>query len=636
MCGIVGILSPQEDSRSTAITDRMLSQIVHRGPDDSGVYQSGPLTFGFRRLAIIDLSGGHQPMNSQDGRYVLVFNGEIYNFHELRAQLQQEHQRHFNTRSDTEVVLQAFEVWGTKSFVRLNGMFAIALWDDVEKKLYLARDRSGKKPIYTCAIENTLLLASEVKCFLEHPQFVNKPDLSRVLTSITYRYVPGQETLFAGVNAVRAGHWEVYTPGNTSGGNSHAYWSYPTGRREKKQSAATLVKSTREKLSQVVKRRLVSDVPLGAFLSGGIDSSLIVALMSKACGQVDTFSVGFDTGFSEHNHARIVAGKFATRHHETIVSAKDLLREIPRVLWHRETPISEPSDIPLFILSREARRHVTVVLSGEGSDELFAGYPKYSAEYYTDKWPGCLIARSVPAIQRFLPGRGASSPLAIAIASMSEADRFSRMARWFGAFNSADYPTLLTPELTEHLDAIHKFARSVEETVKGATPLTWLQIQDHAHWLPANLLLRADRVTMANSLELRCPFLDPELIDFALRDLPDSLKIRHGISKWIIREIAKDLLPSEIIRRRKWGFKVPVGEWFRGALKPVLYAVLLSPAASARSYFNMGEINRLIREHTHNGADNSKQLWFLLQLELWHLMFVDGTLQPSDDLLHVQ
>ncbi len=638
MCGIVGIISAQATQRDPALLTRMMDQIAHRGPDDSGVFASGPTALGFRRLSIIDLGCGQQPMISQDTRYAIVFNGEIYNFQELREELQREHQRQFLTQSDTEVVLQAFEVWDADSFARFNGMFAIAVWDDQQQKLILARDRSGKKPLFTYATPSAFLFASEVKALRAHPTFSATPDLSRIASSVAYRYVPGQETLFANVNALPPGHWATVDVESGLSLETKPFWTNPACGMTTAGGAAlstpAAVAELREKLTASVRRRMVADVPVGAFLSGGIDSSLIVALMAGAgAQQLNTFSIGFDTGFSEHNYARAVAEQFGTTHHETIVSANDLLKEIPAVLWHRETPVSEPSDIPLFMLSREARRHVTVVLSGEGSDELFGGYPKYLAEYYLSRVPTGILRSLAPAVGKILPPKhGGSSPAAVAFASLSEADPYDSLARWFGAFNSRDRATLFQPALSSHNNDLHNYARHLVDQCPIASRLTMMQLQDFAHWLPANLLLRSDRVTMAHSLELRCPFLDPELIDFAFGKLSDNLKIRNGQGKWLVRQMAQDLLPPQVTARRKWGFKVPVGDWFRGPLKPALECVLLSQEANQRGYFHTNEIRRLITEHVQGGANHSKQLWYLFQLELWHLMFVDESLTPEDDL----
>ncbi len=641
MCGIVGVLSAGAGHRDPSLITRMTDQLIHRGPDDSGFFSSGPAALGFRRLSIIDLPAGHQPMVSQDGRFAMVFNGEIYNFQEIRSELQQDHQRHFLTRSDTEVALQAFELWGAESFARFNGMFAIAIWDNHRHRLTLARDRAGKKPLYTYSTASAFLFASEIKALCAHPLFMAQPDLSRIASSMAYRYVPGHETLFKNVNALPAGHWVSLDVDSGYQIDPQPFWTNPActtnGSRPRQISPATAAANLREKLTASIRRRMVADVPVGAFLSGGLDSSLIVALMAgEGAQQINTFSIGFDTGFSEHTYARSVADHFKTTHHETIVNAADLLKEIPQVLWHRESPISEASDIPLYMLSREARRHVTVVLSGEGSDELFGGYPKYLAEHYLSRVPAWLLRCLIPVVSKLMKtGHGASSPATLAIASMNEKDPFDSMARWFGAFGPQEQRKLFQPPLASHLPGIHTFARHLHGQCPGTSRLTMMQLQDFAHWLPANLLLRGDRVTMAHSLELRCPFLDPDLIDFAFVNLPDHMKIRNGQGKWLVRKMARDLLPREIIARRKWGFKVPTAEWFRGPLQPVLKEILLSPRATGRGYFHTHEVQRLMTEHIRHGANHSKQLWYLLQMELWHLMFIDGQLNPSDSLLTI-
>lgn len=636
MCGFVGVLSDQAEWRSREIVDAMLARIAHRGPDGYGLTESGNVTLGFRRLSVIDLSeAALQPMVSSDGGLVMVFNGEIYNYRELRTILETDHGCVFRTKSDTEVLLEAYRAWGTECFSRLNGMFAVAILHSDSGRLVLARDRGGKKPLFTWRQAGTMVFASEVKALLAHPVCVARADVGRVMTSLFYRYVPGQETLFDNVEAFPAGCWRSYNQDGLPEGEPVRFWTpkFADAAVSTSQDANALTDELENLLRASVQRRLVADVPVGAFLSGGVDSSLIVALMAGLTREpISTFSIGFDTGFSEHTHARYVAGHFDTVHHETIIKAEHLLDCIPAVLWHRETPISEPSDIPLFLLAKAARHHVTVALSGEGSDELFGGYPKYVAEYALRGGFGRVARAVARPLARLAGWPGGSSRVGLALAALAEGDAARRGARWFGAFGERDLAVLLTDDARALTMESHAFAQQVMAECAGATSLTAMQHQDYAHWLPANLLLRGDRVTMAHSLELRCPFMDPEIVDFAFARVPDHLKIRGGVPKWIVRRLAERYLPPAIAERKKWGFKVPVDIWFRGPLKESLKDVLLSQAATGRGYFRRSAVERLIARHVDDGWDLSKQLWYLYQLELWHLMYIDGTLDAGQTL----
>jgi asparagine synthase (glutamine-hydrolysing) len=374
---------------------------------------------------------------------------------------------------------------------------------------------------------------------------------------------------------------------------------------------------------------MISDVPFGAFLSGGIDSSVVVALMSRMHPEpLKTFSIGFDTGFSEAEHARAVAERLRTDHHEVLVGSRDLIDNVPRVLHARETPVTEASDIPIYLLSRLARTKVTVVLSGEGSDEILAGYPKYAFEHALGRRLGRLPAPLLEAVARRLPF--GLRRVRLALESVCQADRFERYASWFGAFGPRERESLLAPGLSA--GDVHAYSEGLLRGKSFPSPVEEMLYLDTAHWLSANLLLRGDRMTMAHSLELRCPFLDYRLVEFAARRVPLDLKIRGLSGKWILKQLAESLLPREIVHRKKWGFRVPTDEWFRGALAPVLKDVLLSRRALSRGYFREARLRELIEAHLGGRTNYDKQLWILFQLELWHLMFVDRVLSPGDSL----
>jgi asparagine synthase (glutamine-hydrolysing) len=626
MCGIVGVLNWRGAPPDPELTRRMTQAIVHRGPDDEGHFRDGAVALGFRRLSIIDLAGGHQPMSTDDGRYTIVFNGEIYNYRELRTRLESERAVRFRTTSDTEVILYAVREWGESAIELLNGMFAFALWDGKERRLLLARDRLGKKPLFYTATDRGFCFASEVKALLQHPGVVAEVDRARIPSFLAYRYVPGEETLFRHVHCLPPAS-TLLVDGTSGPGSTRRYWdfSYHDGRAPADE--ATSERELEDLLADSVSRRMVADVPVGAFLSGGVDSSLIVALMSERHPEpVKTFSIGFDAGVDESSYARKVARHFATDHHEVRVGSRELMQPIAQVLAARETPITEASDIPIYLLSRLARTKVTVALSGEGSDEVFAGYPKYAFVHRFGKALGLVPRPLLRGLAAVLPFGLRRAQLALLCAAQGH--RLERHSLWFGGFPPNDREALVEPgllaegpahEVSEEMLAGHRFPSAVEEML----------YLDTRHWLPANLLLRGDRMTMAHSLELRCPFLDYRLVEFGAR-LPLGLKLRGGAGKWLVRRIAAKRLPPEIVARRKWGFKVPLDEWFRGPLQGLLRETLLAPRALARGYFREAGLRALIDAHVSGRINYEKQLWILFQLELWHLMFVDQTLSATD------
>jgi asparagine synthase (glutamine-hydrolysing) len=628
MCGIVGVFE-RTAGADEAVVRSMAAAIVHRGPDDEGYFVDGPVALGFRRLSIIDLRDGHQPMRSDCGRYTIVFNGEIYNHREIRRELEARGVR-FRTNCDTEVLLYGLREWGEAALERMNGMFAFASWDATEHQLLLGRDRLGKKPLYFAVTPGGVRFASEVKALLRHPEVPSEVDRSRIPAYLTYRYVPGEETLFKGVRCVPPGS-VMTVSADARPSEPRAYWELPLGwnARPPIEDVVDAESQLDALLSDAVKRRMVADVPVGAFLSGGLDSSLVVALMAASHPEpVKTFSIGFDTGFSEASFAADVAGRLRTDHHEVLVGASDLIGNVPRVMEARETPITEASDIPIYLLSRLARTKVTVVLSGEGADEIFAGYPKYAFLRAWGRAGGLVPRPALRALAGALPF--GLRRLQLALEAMAEEEGLERQAAWFGAFLPREREALVSPELAREasphaLVAPWLVGRRFPSVVEEA------QYLDSRFWLPANLLLRGDRMTMAHSLELRCPFLDYRLVELGAR-LPAHMRVRGRSGKWLLKRIARRRLPAHIVDRAKWGFKVPLAQWFRTSLAHTLRNVLLSRAALARGYFHEPELRRLIDAHASGRRNYEKQLWILLMLELWHLMFVDRTLGPTDPL----
>jgi len=601
---------------------RMMDAMRHRGPDDAGYFADGEIALGFRRLSIIDLTGGHQPLSTAGGRFTLVFNGEIYNYRELRAELETQHQMVFRTASDTEVVLHALSLWGADALSRFNGMFALALWDARERTLLLARDRIGKKPLYYSASPQGMVFASEIKALLEHPQVPRRLDATRLPSFLAYRYLPGDETLLAGVRSLPAGSWMRIAA--DADPVPDPYWdlTMPVAN-----STADMPARLETLLDDAVRRRMIADVPLGLFLSGGLDSSVILALMARHSAKpVKTFSIAFDTGFSEAGYARLAAERFRADHTEVRFGIGDLLDNLGAALWARETPVSEPSDIPILLLAREARKEVTVVLSGEGSDEIFGGYLKYGIEAAIDRWLPFVPRGLFGHAARLLPARLRRPQLALEC--VSEADRLERYAGWFGGFRSAERRRVLSTAIESA--ATHRFSDDLLAERRFPGVPEEMMYLDLKHWLPANLLLRADRMTMAHSLELRCPFLDYRLVEFAAQQVSRRDKVAFNDGKLVLKQLARQWLPDSIVDRPKWGFKVPVAQWLRGELLPLLKRRLVTGGSPLAQLLDRGAIAGLIGEHSAGRKNHEKQLWILLQLELWHALFVDRTLTSTD------
>jgi asparagine synthase (glutamine-hydrolysing) len=623
MCGIAGILSHHGNTPDSRVLSRMMDAMRHRGPDDSGSFFDGEVALGFRRLSIIDLSGGHQPLSTSCGRYTIVFNGEIYNYRELREELARDLGASFHTVSDTEVVVNALKYWGTDAISRFNGMYAFAVWDAHERSLLLARDRIGKKPLFYSVSQHGMVFASEVKSLLEHPDVPRALDTSRLPTFLTYRYLPGDETLFAGVHCLPPGTLARVSAADVRV-TPQTYWDFSFRNTA---SDSTVTRDLETLLDDAVQRRMIADVPLGLFLSGGLDSSVILASMARhSSSPVKTFSIAFNTGFNEAEFAREVATLFHAHHTEVRFGAEDLLENLGAALWARETPVTEPSDIPIMLLARTARKDVTVVLSGEGSDEIFGGYLKYGAEAAIDRWSSLTPRSILGAAARFMPYRMRGLQLAMECAS--EPDRMERYAAWFGGFRGLELQRLLCSDLARM--PVHTFSQAVVDRKAFPGVVDQMMYLDLKHWLPANLLLRSDRMSMANGLELRCPFLDYRLVEFAALRVAETDKVAFNGGKLLLKELARQWLPDSIIDRRKWGFKVPIAAWLRGELLPLLRQYLLAPSSPLSELLDAATVARLIDEHAAGRKNHEKQLWILLQLHLWHAMFVERSLRPDE------
>jgi asparagine synthase (glutamine-hydrolysing) len=618
MCGIAGWVAPPDKAPDEEAMRRALRAIAHRGPDGEGLraFRDAAtrhhVMLGHRRLAIIDPSGAAQPMCDDEAGLALTFNGEIYNFRELRAELLGYGHR-FRRDSDTEVLLRAYQQWGRDAVHRLRGQFAFALWDRDQGRLMLARDRYGEKPLYLLEHGGGLYFASEIKALLALPAAAPAVDLGAVWDYLAYRYVPGPKTLFERIRKLPPASWAVWQRGRLV---ERRYWHAPDRcARKGVVSEEDAVQGFGERLEQAVKLQMVSDVPFGAFLSGGLDSSTVVALMRKHSDQVRTFSVGFaDERYSELGYAAEVAQHFGTTHHELRVDPAHLMELLPRLVGYRDAPVSEPSDIPIYMLAREAAKSVKMVLTGEGSDEILGGYPKHVAERYTRgvQW--------LPAVLR----RGLLKPLAAALpygfrrvktalANLVIDDPRERYVRWFGALDHAERDKLAT-----HVNGAHPARPGPPfDAEPHNSRLRSILYFDQTSWLPDNLLERGDRMTMAASIEARVPFLDHRLAEY-VSTLPDEYRVRGLRTKWILREAARRLIPERILNRPKVGFRVPVNEWFRGPMREYLSDHLLGSGSRTRDYYHAPELGRLVKEHFDGRQNREKLLWTLLNLELWH------------------
>ncbi|MFB3818171.1 MAG: asparagine synthase (glutamine-hydrolyzing) [Candidatus Methylomirabilales bacterium] len=619
MCGIAGILEYDPARRASAAEVRaMAARLAHRGPDGEGVFTAGPAGLGHRRLAIIDLrSVADQPMANEDGTLHIVFNGEIYNYRELRPGL--EARGHvFRTESDTEVILHAYEADGPDCLAHLRGMFAFAIWDARRRSLFLARDRVGKKPLFYHAGPDRFAFASEAKALLATGRLAAEADPAALHDYLTLGYVPAPRSALRGIRKLPPAHWLMVQDGRLA---LQRYWSlrYAPKRRA---GVPELCEALRAHLAEAVRLRLVSDVPLGAFLSGGIDSSAVVAAMAAAADRpVRTFAVGFDAAaFDERVHAQRVASRFGTEHTELLVkpSAVDLL---PRLVDHYDEPFGDASAVPAYCIAELTRRHVTVVLNGDGGDEAFAGYPRYrtvARAARADVLPRALW-RGAAALLRGLPAR--PGPLA-KLHRVSEAmalDPARRYARWSSLLPAERRAALYTPDFaaaTADLDAEAPVAAAFA-AADGADPVDAALGADVSVYLPEDLLVKMDRASMAHGLEARSPFLDHVFMEFAA-GLPAGLKLHGREKKWILRESLRGRLPDAILDRPKMGFSTPLRDWFRGELYPAAQDLLLAPGARIARYVRQEAVARMLAAHAAGRLDAGEPLWALLVLETWH------------------
>ncbi|MEM4847075.1 MAG: asparagine synthase (glutamine-hydrolyzing) [Thermosphaera sp.] len=633
MCGICGIYDYRHQSLTKADTlHNMLQLIRHRGPDDEGAHFDEEMAFGMRRLSIIDVAGGQQPIFSEDGRIAIVFNGEIYNYRELAAALRQRGHK-LKSASDTEVIVHLYEDFAEDCVHHLRGMFAFALWDRKHRRLFIARDRLGIKPLYYTEAEGSLVFASEIKAILQHPKVHARLNVNALNSYLSLKYVPAPQTMFADILSLPPGH--VLTC-DQSGTAIRPYWDLSFSEPEVPEPEAAYAERLEALLRESVKLHLRSDVPFGAFLSGGVDSSTVVALMSRFLDEpVKTFSVGFEaTGDSadELPYARLVAQQFETDHHEILIRPQDFIDLAEKITWHMDQPLADQATVATYMVSELASRHVKMVLTGEGGDELFAGYARYSGERLSPLFQRLpAFARSLALdISSRLPGLRRPK---IALYALSQPDEATRFTNWFPLFNRDAKAALLSPALKQELDGSateYIFAHYLACT-DATSPLNRMLYVDTKLWLPDYLLLRGDKLSMAASLEARVPLLDHKLVEFAA-SLPLHLKLKRLTQKYLLKQVSQTLLPAKIISRKKEGFPIPISSWFRSSARAYVRDLLSPSSIQNRGLLNFGYVERLLSEHEAGFADHGNLLWGLANLELWHRLFIDTLPHPQQAL----
>jgi asparagine synthase (glutamine-hydrolysing) len=631
MCGITGWANldshapPPDGARD--LLHAMCERMVHRGPDSEGLFVTAGVALGMRRLAIIDLVTGEQPAFNEDRSIAVILNGEIYNYRELRTRLEKRGHS-FRSASDTEVLPHLYEEYGDAMVSELNGMFAFALWDSKRRRLLIARDRFGEKPLYWGVFDNTLLFASEPKVLLAHPAVKPSLNLQALRQYLSFDYVPAPLTIYEGINKLTAAHKLTLEDGEVK---VERYWQLDYKTAEPVPSEREAADHLRELLADAVRMRLVSDVPLGVLLSGGIDSSTVTALAVRASSEpVKTFSISFaEASFDESAYARGVAKFLGTDHHEERLSANLAANLVSEIGSWMDEPFSDPSLVPTYLLSRFTRKHVTVALGGDGGDELFAGYPMYAGHRWAEIYkqvPGVLRRGLIEPMVRLLPVKTKNLSFDYKAQRFVTGAKYDTVARhhiWFGSFTPEQQEQLLTREALAASDSdIYANAREIVEECNSDDLITRMQSVDTRLYLAEDILTKVDRASMAVSLEVRAPFLDPRVAEFAA-SLPGHYKLRGMKTKYILKKAVHDMLPGFVTRRGKKGFGVPVAEWLKFKLRP-LARDLLSPERVRRAgVFNPDYVARLQDEHERGVANHRKLLWTLLMFELWHESFVE-------------
>ncbi len=629
MCGILGFLTPSAaDVPDLGVLRSMRDTLVHRGPDDQGEFvrllnEGGPFVFlGHRRLSIIDLAGGHQPLSNENGTVWVIFNGEIYNFIGLRSRLEARgHQ--FRTNSDTEVIAHAYEEYGEKCFQHFNGMFAIGIWDETKKRLLLARDRLGKKPLYYSFVHSNFLFGSELKGLLAYPGFSRKVNPLSFVKYLFFEYIPSPHTIFHDARKLPPASYLILENNEIK---VNEYWfPFDSKKAEAPFPEGEIESKMIELLRQSVKRRLISDVPLGVFLSGGIDSSTITAFAQENVpGKVKTFSIGFeDPSFDESAYASLASRYFATEHHHQIMTPADLLGLVPSLPDLLDEPMADASILPTYLLSKFTRDYVTVALGGDGGDELFAGYPTYLAHKVARQF-NFFLTRFQPVLHfggNLLPVSDDNISFDFKVKKFLSGIGYPESIRnfvWLGSFSFPELKKVLSSPFDIQVDPkqITEEVDSYERRFPLKDRTTLLEYLDMKLYLQEAILVKVDRASMACSLEVRAPFLDYELVEFVM-DLPSPLKLRRFTSKYLLKKGMKDFLPKEVIDRKKKGFGVPIAKWVKGPLKELFGDLLSNKRIEKEGFLNPHYVASLLQDHLSGKKDNRKQLWTLLVWELW-------------------
>jgi asparagine synthase (glutamine-hydrolysing) len=634
MCGICGVVDFDNQAVDRSMVKRMAGLIEHRGPDGEGFYfndararrQNGPRSqsegasvgLGARRLAIIDVAAGHQPVSNEDGSVWVAYNGEIYNFAALRDELAAAGHT-FRTRCDTEVIVHAYEQWGDDLVARFNGMFAFALWDDKRQRLLLARDRLGVKPLVYAERGRRLVFGSEIKSLVEDPGVSREIDFDVLVQYLSFSAIPEPHSLMKGIKRVPAGHILIFEKGEA---RLKKYWDIDFSQIDKR-SERRWLEELEALLEDAVRIRLISEVPLGAFLSGGIDSSLVVAMMARAEGAIKTCSIQFSPGYSEAHYARVVADRFGTDHEEYTFSGDDAWLKLPEMVWHHDEP--SQSLIQNYFVSKAARERVTVALSGLGGDELFTGYPGHVAAqrfHYLDKIPQPLVRALRFLTPHLEGGRAARLSRLLDSALMSPETRFA--SRYLQATDERDRATLLSTELLAGLntDAPAQYLMKLFGAANADDFRNRVLYVDQKAYLANELLRTTDSMSMAHSLEVRTPFLDYRVVEFAAR-MPVRMKMRGFTTKYAIRKLAERLLPREVSTRPKSGFTVPIRNWVAPSSQAFVRDHLSAETLRRRGYFNAGQVSRLLDSHFAGQSDRSHWILMLLTFEIWHQLFID-------------
>ncbi len=611
MCGFCGFYSIYEDIVNLDILKKMTGSLHHRGPDEEGYFLENGVALGHRRLSIIDIEGGRQPLFSKDGRFVVVYNGEIYNYLELKSLLEEKGVT-FKTNSDTEVLLNLYINFGRDFFKHLRGMFSFVIYDRFEKKLFFARDRLGKKPFfyYLDGGKGIFVFGSEIKAILKNPYVVKELNEGEVLNYLKFRYIPAPETFFKGIKKLLPGYFGEVGP--DLGLNMKKFWEVPPQLNVPKRFGEA-VEIIETEIKKSVKLRLRSDVGFGAFLSGGVDSSLVVALMHEfGVNPLKTFSVGFDLKGSELPFARKISKYFGTEHSEVILKPNDYPENIEKLVYFRDAPITEPADIPIYMMSKMASESVKMVLTGEGSDEIFGGYPKYIYDRFSflfSFFPSLLLKK----ISHNLPY--GLRRLKVALNSFSNKDDFKRHLSWFFTTSNEEILKILNPSFIRERDFRGDLFIKDVDGIEGDNLYKMLYL-DLKLWLPDNLLERGDRMTMGASIEARCPFMDNVLVERAMV-LPSKFKVRKLEGKYILKKIAEKYLPREIIYRKKRGFPTPIDNWFKSELKDWVLEIIGKKSGRIYKYVSEEYVSRILDDHFEEKKNRFREIWTLLNFEIF-------------------